>query len=82
VLVRIVFSVHAVERMQRRKVSVSEVERIIADPDGRIRQSMEKYIYFKMLPGRSDNSIAAVVVEQFADRLEVITIMNNFEARG
>lgn len=68
--------------MQERKISVLEVELIIAVPDGQIRQTKDKVIYYKKLPARKDNMLAAVVVEHFAgDIVEVVTVLVNFEVK-
>ena len=76
------FLPHAVERMQERKISPSEVELILSSPDGRIRQSRDKEIFYKKLPGRDDNLVAAVAVNKsYKNVIEVITVMVNFEVR-
>lgn len=76
------FHPHAVQRMQERKVTVAEVELIIAQPDGRIPQSKDKAILYKKLPKRKDNLVAAVIVEKINNGLiEVVTILINFEVR-
>ncbi len=51
---------HAVDRMLQRNISTIEVELILTEPDGIIKQSQDKYIYYKKIKGRNDNSIAAV----------------------
>ena len=76
------FHPHAVERMVERKITVAEVEQIVAEPDGRISQTKDKVILYKKLPGRKDNNLAAVLVERLAgDLIEVITVLVNFEVR-
>lgn len=75
------YSAHAVERMNERRVSPGEVELIITDPDGKIKQSKDKYIYFKKLKNRRDNLLAAVTVEKTKKYFEVITVMVNFEVK-
>jgi hypothetical protein len=68
--------------MVERKITVAEVEQIVAEPDGRISQTKDKVILYKKLPGRKDNNLAAVLVERLAgDLIEVITVLVNFEVR-
>ena len=75
------YSSHAVERMIQRKISVKEIELILNDPDGKIKQSKDKYIFYKQLKNRKDNSIAAVTVIKNRVEFEVITVMINFEVK-
>jgi hypothetical protein len=76
------FQPHAVERMQERRISVAEIEAVISEPDGKIRQSRDKSIFYKNLKGRSDNLVAAVVIEFLPGGIiEVITVLVNFEVR-
>ena len=76
------FHPHAVQRMQERSISVDEVIQTITQPEGRIPQSKDKTIFYKTLKGRSDNLVAAVVVEkQPGDIWEVLTVLVNFEVR-
>ena len=76
------FHPHAVERMQERKLTVSEVQLILSFPDGRIRQTKDKVIFYKELDHRHDNFVAAVVIESLSKELhEVITVLVNFEVR-
>lgn len=76
------FQPHAVERMQERKITVREVESVIESPDGRIQQSQDKQILYKKLPNRSDNLVAAIVVDRLPGGIvEVITVLINFEVR-
>ena len=71
---------HAVERMIQRGISPREVDDVLSEPDGTIRQSRDKVIVHKLIEGRNDNSIAVVTVE--SDRAwEVITVTVNFEVR-
>ena len=76
----IIYTPHAVERMMQRAVSPQEVELLLGDPDGIIAQSKDKFIYYKMIRGRKDNDLAAVVVQKRNNLHEVITVMVNFEA--
>jgi hypothetical protein len=78
-MVEIKYRSHAVERMLQRKISTIEVEMIILEPDGIIKQSQDKFIYYKKLKSRSDNMIAAVTVTKGPDSFEVLTIMIDFE---
>ena len=71
---------HAVERMIQRGISPRDVDDVLRNPDGVIRQSMDKVIAYKNIEDRTDNSIAVVAVE--GDQAwEVITVMINFEVR-
>lgn len=74
------YSSHAVERMLQRRISPQEVENILTEPDGVIRQSKDKFIAYKKIRGRRDNLLAAVTAED-AGVWEVITVMVNFEVR-
>ncbi len=76
------FHPHAVERMQERKLTVTEVEGVVYSPDGRIRQTKDKVILYKRLDRRTDNLIAAVIIETLPGGLtEVITVLVNFEVK-
>jgi hypothetical protein len=70
---------HAVDRMLERKISTTEIELILADPDGVIKQSLDKYIYYKKLKGRTDNMVAAVTITKKHKSFEVLTVMIDFE---
>lgn len=76
---KILFSIHALDRMEQRKIKPVEVESIINDPDGKIKQSRDKWIFYKKLKHRHDNDIAAVAVHQDDQSFEVLTVMVNFE---
>jgi hypothetical protein len=66
--------------MQERKVTVAEVEAVIESPDGRIKQTNDKAILYRRLPGRVDNLVAAVIVESLPGGIvEVVTVLVNFE---
>ena len=71
---------HAVERMSQRRISAQDVDSILANPDGLIRQSRDKVIAHKEIKGRQDNSVAVVALEG-EGAWEVITVMVNFEVR-
>jgi hypothetical protein len=75
----ITYTAHAVERMMQRGISPQEVELLLSKPDGTIKQSMDKFIYYKQVKGRKDNALAAVTVKIENNRFEVITVMINFE---
>ena len=75
----ITYTAHAVERMMQRKITPQEVELLLSKPDGTIKQSMDKLIYFKQIKGRKDNVLAAVTVKVASNRFEVIMVMVNFE---
>jgi hypothetical protein len=73
------YSEHAVTRMIERNISVSEVALILSSPDGKIKQSLDKWIFYKKLHSRHDNLVAAVAVEFKSNHWEIITVMINFE---
>ena len=75
----ITYTAHAVERMMQRGISPQEVELLLSKPDGTIKQSMDKFIYYKQVKGRKNNALAAVTVKIENSRFEVITVMINFE---
>jgi len=77
----LVFSPRAVERMQQRNITPSDIEEIIFRHDGKIKQSHDKMIYYKRLKSRRDNQLAAVVIEKRNNLLEVLTVMVNFEVK-
>lgn len=66
--------------MLQRRISPQEVEDILTEPDGVIRQSRDKFIAYKKIRGRRDNMLAAVAVKD-GRMWEVITVMVNFEVR-
>ena len=74
------YSSHAVERMFQRRISARDVESLLANPDGLIRQSRDRVIAHKKMRGRQDNSVAVVDLER-RDAWEVMTVMVNFEVR-
>lgn len=73
------YSAHAVDRMLQRKITTTQIERILNDPDGMIHQSKDKIIFYKTLKERKDNAMAVVTVLRNLDTYEVITVMINFE---
>lgn len=72
---------HAVDRMLQRNISTMEVEQIINGPDGVIKQSQDKFIYYKKIKGRTDNLIAAVTLTKSKGFLEILTVMIDFEVQ-
>jgi hypothetical protein len=78
-MVDVKYRAHAVDRMLERKISTTEVEMILLEPDGVIKQSLDKYIYYKKLKGRTDNMIAAVTITKKHKSFEVLTVMIDFE---
>lgn len=72
---------HAVDRMLQRNITTTEVELILREPDGIIKQSQDKFIYYKKLKGRKDNLVAAVTLVKSKNELEVITVMIDFEVQ-
>ncbi len=77
----ITYSEHAVSRMMERNISVSEVFLVLSEPDGKIKQSLDKWIFYKRLALRKDNLVAAVAVELKQDNWEIVTVMINFEVK-
>ena len=75
------YTPHAVERMLLRKISTKDVELILSEPDGKIKQSQDKYIFYKKLKGRKDNLIAAVTVQSSNTIFEIVTVMINFKVK-
>ena len=67
--------------MIQRNISTKDIELILSDPDGKIKQSQDKYIFYKKLKGRKDNLIAAVTVLRSKKSYEVVTVMINFEVK-
>jgi len=66
--------------MIERNISTSDVEDILTQPDGTIRQSMDKFIANKKIEARKEDSVAIVAVER-NNEFDVITVMVNFEVR-
>ena len=78
---KIKYSSHSVDRMLQRNISTKDVELILNDPDGKIQQSQDKFIFYKRLKGRKDNLIAAVTVIRNKTTYEIVTVMINFEVK-
>lgn len=75
------YSSHSVDRMLQRNFSTKDVELILSEPDGKIQQSRDKFIFYKKLKGRKDNLIASVTILRSKTTYEIITIMINFEVK-
>ena len=67
--------------MLQRNISTKDVELILSEPDGKIKQSQDKYIFYKKLKGRKDSLVAAVTVLRAVDTFEIVTVMINFEVK-
>ncbi len=78
---KIKYSSHSVDRMLQRNISTKDVELILNEPDGKIQQSQDKFIFYKKLKGRKDNLIAAVTVIRTKKTYEIVTVMINFEVK-
>ena len=73
-----VCSPHALERIFERQISIEEMNSIILSPDHRIQQG-PKWIFAKHFPDRSDNMLAAVLLERIEGELWVVlTVMVRF----
>jgi hypothetical protein len=68
-----------VDRMLQRNFTTAEVELVISEPDGTIKQSKDKFIYYKKFKSRKDNLVAAVTIMKSKDNIEVLTVMIDFE---
>ena len=75
----VTYTDHAVRRMEERNISTVMVHELILHPEGKIKQSRDKWIFYRSFKFRNDNQIAAVVVERKGDHWEVITVMIHFE---
>ncbi len=78
---KIKYSSHSVDRMLQRNISTKDVELILNEPDGKIQQSQDKFIFYKKLKGRKDNLIAAVTVIRTKKTYEIVTVMINIEVK-
>lgn len=77
-----VLSPHAVSRMEERRVSLAEIDALIHAPDLTVPQG-PKWIFAKSLPHRSDNRVAAVLLERQEKSLwVVVTVMVRFERKN
>ncbi len=75
-----VLTPHAAERLLERKISIAELQTLLAKPDEVISQG-PKYLLVAHFPKRSDNKLAAVVLEKKGDLWLVITILTNFQTK-
>lgn len=80
-IVETIFTAHAVQRMNERRLSPEQIIKVLTAPDGVIPQSRDKDIFYKRIRGRDDNLIAVVAVKTADPRNEVLTVMVNFEVR-
>jgi hypothetical protein len=72
---------HAAERVIERKISIDDLEAVINSPEDEIFQG-PKLILTKTFKQRSDNKIAAVVLEKKGENLWlVLTVMVNFQKK-
>ena len=79
---RWVLAPHAARRIQERAIGVDDLALVLTDPDRVIPQG-PKYIFSKVLPGRDDNALAAVVLERGELKLWVVlTVMINFAEKA
>jgi hypothetical protein len=77
-----VLSPHAATRMAERHISADELSDVLHQPDW-LSQQGPKWILAKRLKARSDNMVAAVVLQkQETDLWIVLTVVIHFEARG
>ena len=75
-----VLTPHAAKRILERKISIDELETLLTSPDEIIPQG-PKYLLVSHFPKRSDNKLAAVVLEKKGDLWLVITILINFQTK-
>ncbi len=74
-------TLHAVLRIEERKITLKELESILKDPDDIIPQG-PKFILIKTFIHRNDNFIGVVVIEKEGNGLWlVITVLVNFQKR-
>lgn len=74
----LIYTDHAVQRMEQRKITHDLILDVLSSPDGRIKQTMDKEIIYKKIKNRSDNLIAVVIV----GKKEILTVMNFFEIKA
>ena len=76
-----VYSPHALQRIEERKVSAQGLAAVITMPDHTTPQG-PKWIFAKTIIGRKDNLIAAVLLEKKEHNLwVVVTVLVNFERK-
>ncbi len=76
-MTNLIYTDHAVQRMEQRKINHEVILDLLLSPDGRIKQTMDKEIVYKKIKNRTDNLIAVVVVA----KKEILTVMNFFEVK-
>ena len=75
------YSPHALKRIMERKITAEELSEVIKSPEFTIPQG-PKWIFSKSIQGRTDNQIAAVLMERMDKELWVIiTVMIRFEKK-
>ncbi|MGK5083344.1 DUF4258 domain-containing protein [Bdellovibrionota bacterium FG-1] len=78
---RWVLSLHALERIQERKISAADLAEVIESPDLELPQG-PKWILGKTFKHRDDNLVAAVLLERKEQELWVVlTVMVHFEKK-
>lgn len=76
-----VLTPHAAQRILDRKISITELEQLIMNPDEIISQG-PKFLLVKRMQNRKDNNVAAVILEkQGVDLWVVITVLVNFQKK-
>jgi hypothetical protein len=76
-----VYTAHALKRIQERNITADELTEVIQNPDHKIPQG-PKWIFAKTLPRRSDNKMAAVLLERKErEQWVVLTVLVRFEKR-
>lgn len=75
-----VLTPHAAQRLVDRKISIDELQRLLTSPDEIIPQG-PKCLFVAHFPNRSDNKLAAVVLEKKGDLWLVITVLINFQTK-
>ena len=76
-----VLSPHALARIEERHVSSAELSEVILNPEVTVQQG-HKWIFAKHFSGRTDNNIAAVLLERREHGLwVVVTVMVRFQEK-
>ena len=57
------------------KISTVEIEAILNTPDGKLKQSKDKFLFYKKLKGQSDNMLAAVSVVENIYFYEIMQLL-------
>ena len=76
-----VLTPHAASKIIERKISIEELQALLTSPDQIIPQG-PKFLLVSHFPHRTDNKLAAVVLEKKGDLWVVITILINFTPRS